>query len=121
VIFPERWQVAEHTFRPPWFHTNVMSEFMGLIFGRYDAKEEGFESGGASLHNSMFPHGPDAMAFEQATSAELKPSKLENTLAFMFESRLPQHPTPYALSLDTLQDDYVECWSSLRKYFNGKP
>jgi homogentisate 1,2-dioxygenase len=121
VIFPERWQVAEHTFRPPWYHVNIMSEFMGLIFGRYDAKEEGFLPGGASLHNSMLPHGPDAMAFEQASKAELKPVKLENTLAFMFESRLPQHPTPYALALKTLQTDYAECWSGLRKHFNGKP
>ena len=121
VIFPERWQVAEHTFRPPWYHMNVMSEFMGLIFGRYDAKEEGFAPGGMSLHNSMLPHGPDAMAFEQASNGDLKPVKLENTLAFMFESCLPQHPTPYALALETLQDDYAECWSGLRKRFDGKP
>jgi homogentisate 1,2-dioxygenase len=121
VIFSERWQVAEHTFRPPWYHMNVMSEFMGLIYGRYDAKEEGFAPGGASLHNSMLPHGPDAMAFEQASNTELKPSKLENTLAFMFESRLTQHPTPYALQLDTLQQDYAKCWSGLRKRFDGRP
>lgn len=121
VIFPERWQVAEHTFRPPWYHMNVMSEFMGLIFGRYDAKEEGFTPGGMSLHNSMLPHGPDAMAFEQASNADLKPVKLESTLAFMFESCLPQHPTPYALALETLQEDYADCWSGLRKRFDGKP
>jgi homogentisate 1,2-dioxygenase len=120
VIFPERWQVAEHTFRPPWFHTNVMSEFMGLIFGAYDAKPEGFLPGGASLHNAMLPHGPDAAAFEAATHAELRPAKLENTLAFMFETRLPQHPTDYALALETLQDDYPDCWSGLKKHFDGK-
>jgi homogentisate 1,2-dioxygenase len=121
VIFPERWQVAEHTFRPPWYHMNVMSEFMGLIFGRYDAKEEGFAPGGASLHNSMLPHGPDATAFRQASIADLTPVKLENTLAFMFESRLPQHATSYALTLETLQEDYAECWSGLRKQFDGRP
>jgi homogentisate 1,2-dioxygenase len=121
VIFSDRWQVAEHTFRPPWYHMNVMSEFMGLIYGRYDAKEEGFAPGGASLHNSMLPHGPDAKAFDQASTADLKPMKLENTLAFMFESRLPQHPTPYALALETLQRDYAECWSGLRKNFDGRP
>ncbi|WP_424363642.1 homogentisate 1,2-dioxygenase [Methylocystis parvus] len=121
VIFPERWQVAEDTFRPPWFHMNVMSEFMGLIFGAYDAKPEGFAPGGMSLHNAMLPHGPDAAAFAAATRAELRPSKLENTLAFMFETRLPQHPTDYALSLDTLQPDYADCWSGLPKLFTSKP
>ena len=85
VIFPERWQVAEHTFRPPWYHVNVMSEFMGLILGQYDAKPKGFAPGGMSLHNAMMPHGPDAEAFDRATRAELKPERLANTLAFMFE------------------------------------
>jgi homogentisate 1,2-dioxygenase len=121
VIFPERWQVAEGTFRPPWFHMNVMSEFMGLIFGAYDAKPESFAPGGMSLHNAMLPHGPDAAAFAAATQAELRPSKLENTLAFMFETRLPQHPTDYALSLETLQPDYADCWSALPKLFTPNP
>ena len=119
VIFPERWQVAEHTFRPPWYHTNLMSEFMGLIKGRYDAKPEGFEPGGMSLHSAMMPHGPDANAFEQASQGELTPSKLADTLAFMFESRLPQYPTPYAMTLETLQKDYADCWSGLRRRFDG--
>lgn len=121
VIFPERWQVAEHTFRPPWYHINVMSEFMGLIFGRYDAKPEGFAPGGMSLHNCMLPHGPDAKAFAQAADAELQPEKLTDTLAFMFETRLPQHPTSYAASLATLQEDYADCWSGLKKRFDGTP
>ncbi len=121
VIFPERWQVAEDTFRPPWFHLNAMSEFMGLIFGAYDAKPEGFAPGGVSLHNAMLPHGPDADAVAAASRAPSTPAKLEDTLAFMFETRLPQHPTDYALSLDTLQKDYVECWSALPKRFDGTP
>ncbi|WP_036286003.1 homogentisate 1,2-dioxygenase [Methylocystis sp. ATCC 49242] len=121
VIFPERWQVAEHTFRPPWYHINVMSEFMGLIHGRYDAKPEGFLPGGASLHNCMLPHGPDAAAFAQASKAGLKPEKLAGSLAFMFESRLPQHPTRYAATLPVLQHDYADCWSALRKNFDGTP
>jgi homogentisate 1,2-dioxygenase len=121
VIFPERWQVAENTFRPPWFHMNVMSEFMGLIFGAYDAKPEGFAPGGMPLHNAMLPHGPNAAAFAAATQAELRPSKLENMLAFMFETRLSQHPTDYALSLTTLQRDYADCWSGLPKSFSTKP
>jgi homogentisate 1,2-dioxygenase len=100
---------------------NVMSEFMGLIFGAYDAKLDGFTPGGMSLHNAMLPHGPDARAFEQATNAELAPAKLENTLAFMFETRMPQHPTDYALTLATLQADYAECWSGLTKRFDGNP
>ena len=121
AIFSERWQVAEHTFRPPWYHVNVMSEFMGLVRGRYDAKPKGFAPGGMSLHNAMTPHGPDAAAFDRATRAELKPERLADTLAFMFESRLPQHLTPYAAELATLQEDYADCWSGFRKRFNGAP
>ncbi len=103
VIFPERWSVAENTFRPPWYHRNIMSEFMGLVYGVYDAKPEGFAPGGMSLHNTMLPHGPDAAAFEQASNAELKPVKLKNTLAFMFETRFRQRVTHYAATLATLQ------------------
>lgn len=118
VIFPERWSVSEHTFRPPWYHMNIMSEFMGLIHGVYDAKEEGFLPGGMSLHNCMLPHGPDLDAFDKAGSADLKPHKLENTLAFMFETRFPQHLTNYAARLETLQDDYTSCWDGLEKRFS---
>jgi homogentisate 1,2-dioxygenase len=121
VIFPERWAVAEHSFRPPWYHMNIMSEFMGLIYGQYDAKPDGFVPGGVSLHNCMLPHGPDATAFHKASTVELKPHKLENTLAFMFETRYPQHLTSYAANLETLQADYIDCWKGLDKSFNGRP
>lgn len=121
VIFPPRWMVAEHTFRPPWYHRNIMSEFMGLIKGQYDAKEKGFVPGGISLHNMMLPHGPDAFGYEKATRAELKPVKLEDTMAFMFETRFPQHVTRFAAMSSTLQDDYIDCWSGLKKRFNGTP
>jgi len=121
VIFPPRWVVAEDTFRPPYFHRNIMSEFMGLIHGIYDAKEGGgFEPGGCSLHNCMSPHGPDAEAFGKASEAELKPVYQDNTLAFMFESRFIMHPTAYALETDTLQKDYYECWQDMPKLFNTK-
>jgi homogentisate 1,2-dioxygenase len=119
VIFPERWAVAENTFRPPWYHRNIMSEFMGLVYGVYDAKPEGFVPGGMSLHNQMLPHGPDADAFNHASSVELKPVKLSNTLAFMFETRLRQRVTKYAAELETLQHDYVDCWSGLEKRFDA--
>ena len=119
VIFPERWAVAEHTFRPPWYHMNIMSEFMGLIYGIYDAKPEGFVPGGMSLHNCMLPHGPDKAAYDQATKSELRPVKLTNTLAFMFETRFPQHLTKFAAELETLQEDYAECWTPLAKKFTG--
>ncbi|RUU03029.1 homogentisate 1,2-dioxygenase, partial [Mesorhizobium sp. USDA-HM6] len=121
VIFPPRWLVAENTFRPPWYHRNIMSEFMGLIHGQYDAKEEGFVPGGISLHNQMLAHGPDASGFEKATRADLKPVKLDNTMAFMFETRFPQMLTRYAAELDTLQENYVDCWADLKKRFNGTP
>lgn len=119
VIFPERWMVAENTFRPPWYHRNVMSEFMGLIEGQYDAKEKGFVPGGMSLHNMMLPHGPDTFGFEKASNGDLEPYKLSNTMAFMFETRYPQHLTEYGGSLDTVQEDYTECWTGLKKRFNG--
>jgi homogentisate 1,2-dioxygenase len=120
VIFPERWLVAENTFRPPWYHRNIMSEFMGLVYGVYDAKPEGFLPGGISLHNQMLPHGPDSDAFEHASNGELKPVKLANALAFMFETRFRQRVTQYAASLETLQPDYVDCWSGLNKHFDPK-
>jgi homogentisate 1,2-dioxygenase len=120
VIFPERWQVAENTFRPPWYHRNIMSEFMGLVYGVYDAKPEGFVPGGMSLHNQMLPHGPDSDAFEHASNVELKPVKLTNTLAFMFETRFRQRVTKFAAELPTRQDDYIDCWNGLKKHFNGK-
>lgn len=119
VIFPPRWMVAEHTFRPPWFHRNMMNEFMGLIFGQYDAKAEGFVPGGASLHNCMSGHGPDAETFERASSAALKPQYLDNTLAFMFETQLVVRPTRFALETRNLQHEYYECWQGLKKHFNS--
>ncbi len=118
VIFPERWMVAEDTFRPPWYHRNYMSEYMGLILGQYDAKEEGFVQGGGSLHNQMSAHGPDLEGFTKATNAELKPEKYEDTLAFMFESRYIIRPTKFAMETDALQSDYHECWQGLKKQFN---
>jgi homogentisate 1,2-dioxygenase len=120
VIFPERWQVAEHSFRPPWYHMNIMSEFMGLIFGQYDAKAKGFAPGGMSLHNCMLPHGPDREAFDKGSAGELKPQKLENTLAFMFETRYPQQVTEYAAKLPELQTNYADCWLGLQKQFDPK-
>ena len=117
VIFPDRWLVAENTFRPPWFHRNFMSEFMGLVFGQYDAKEEGFVAGGASLHNQMSAHGPDAEAFQKASNAELKPQKLSGTMAFMFESRYIIRPTRFAMETAELQHEYFEVWQGLPNNF----
>src|SRR6202522_4344884 len=119
VIFPPRWLVAEHTFRPPWFHRNMMNEFMGLIYGEYDAKAEGFLPGGASLHNCMSGHGPDSETFERASAAELKPHYIGGTLAFMFETRLPVRPTRFALEEKILQHEYYECWQTLKKNFQS--
>jgi homogentisate 1,2-dioxygenase len=117
VIFPPRWLVAEDTFRPPWYHRNIMSEFMGLVHGQYDAKPEGFKPGGASLHNCMVPHGPDADAFDKASSTDLAPHKLDNTLAFMFESRWCFRPTEFALNAGALDSRYAECWADLQDRF----
>ena len=119
VIFPPRWMVMENTFRPPWFHRNLMSEFMGLVLGEYDAKPGGFKPGGASLHNCMVPHGPDEEAFDKATNADLKPHKLDNTLAFMFESRYRFIPTNFALKSPALDTDYADCWAGLKDQFKA--
>ena len=121
VLFRERWLVAENSFRPPWYHKNVMSEMMGNIYGIYDAKPKGFVPGGMSLHNCMLPHGPDRNAFEGASNAALKPEKLEETMSFMFETRFPQHLTEWAAKNAPLQDDYIDCWASLDKKFDGTP
>ncbi|MBX2883169.1 MAG: homogentisate 1,2-dioxygenase [Granulosicoccus sp.] len=121
VVFKERWMTMEDTFRPPWYHKNIMSEFMGNIYGQYDAKPEGFVPGGISLHNMMLPHGPDNDAFEAASRAELIPHKLDNTLSFMFETRFPQHLTQYAAKDAPLQNNYIDCWSDLEKKFDGTP
>ncbi len=110
VIFPPRWMVAEHTFRPPWFHRNVMSELMGLIHGVYDGKAEGFLPGGISIHNCMSAHGPDLATYEKASTAELKPHKIQDTLAFMWESRYVFRPTKAALGAPQLQKNYDKVW-----------
>ncbi len=119
VIFPPRWMVAERTFRPPYFHRNVMSEWMGLVHGAYDAKAVGFVPGGSSLHNCLTGHGPDAETFEKASGVELKPHYIADTLAIMFESRYPFAPTAFAVEGGLLQPDYVQCWQGLPKNFKG--
>jgi homogentisate 1,2-dioxygenase len=121
VLFRDRWMVAEQSFRPPWYHKNIMSELMGNIYGIYDAKPKGFVPGGMSLHNCMLPHGPDRQAFEGASNAVLKPEKLEETMSFMFETRFPQHLTEFAARVAPLQDDYIDCWTTLEKKFDGTP
>ncbi len=120
VIFPPRWLVAQDTFRPPWFHRNVASEFMGLVHGVYDAKAGGFAPGGASLHNCMSGHGPDAETFDKASAADLsKPHVITDTMAFMFETRAVIRPTAQALVLPELQQDYWQCWQGLKKNFRA--
>ena len=118
VIFPPRWLVAQDTFRPPWFHRNIASEFMGLVHGAYDAKAEGFSPGGASLHNSMTGHGPDAATFEKASNADLsRPDVVKDTMAFMFESRHVIRPAAQALDAAHRQKDYQACWQGLKRNF----
>jgi len=119
VIFPPRWLVAQDTFRPPWFHRNIASEFMGLVHGAYDAKAEGFVPGGCSLHNSMSAHGPDAATFEKASHSDLSnPDVITDTMAFMLETRAVIRPTSHALASGQLQADYWRCWQGLKKNFN---
>jgi len=123
VIFPPRWLAMEQTFRPPWFHRNIASEFMGLISGLYDAKHEGFVPGGGSLHNCMSGHGPDGETFERALVADTStPQRISDGLAFMFETRLPLKPTRFAMEAAQLQPEYFRCWQGLRKRFTpGTP
>jgi homogentisate 1,2-dioxygenase len=121
VLFRERWMVAEHSFRPPWYHKNIMSELMGNIYGVYDAKPKGFAPGGMSLHNCMLPHGPDRNAFEHGSNEPMQPHFQAETMSFMFETRFPQHLTEWAAGHAPLQDDYIDCWDSLEKKFDGTP
>jgi homogentisate 1,2-dioxygenase len=117
VLFAPRWLVGEDTFRPPWFHRNVMSEYMGLVTGEYDAKAAGFVPGGGSLHNTFASHGPDADTYTRAATAELSPQKLERTLAFMLESRWTIQPTAQAMNAPFRQPDYDAVWSGLTRHF----
>ncbi|MEC8820746.1 MAG: homogentisate 1,2-dioxygenase domain-containing protein, partial [Pseudomonadota bacterium] len=119
VIFPPRWMVAENTFRPPWYHRNVMSEYMGLIKGQYDAKPDGFVPGGSSLHNSMSPHGPEAAVFEKASQAELVPDHNQGSIAFMLESRYIIQPTQWAMDTPLRQTNYIDCWKDIKKQFGS--
>lgn len=120
VIFPPRWLVAEHTFRPPYYHRNCMSEFMGLIYGGYEAKADGFLPGGASLHSCMTPHGPDTKTFEAtiARGKDAGPFRITNTMAFMFESCLMPRICPWALDSPSIDHDYYQCWVGLRSHFS---
>ena len=121
AIFPPRWLVAENTFRPPWFHRNIASEFMGLVHGAYDAKAGGFVPGGASLHNCMSGHGPDAASFDKASMADTsKSDHIIDTMAFMFETRAVIRPTQQAMESPPLQRDYHLCWQGLKKNFGEK-
>jgi homogentisate 1,2-dioxygenase len=117
VIFPARWQVAEDTFRPPWFHRNYMNEYMGLIRGTYDAKATGFLPGGGSLHSRMSAHGPDAETTRRALAADLRPERAADTLAFMLETSNVICPSQNAMRLQQLQRDYDSCWNGLEKTF----
>ncbi|MGA3155995.1 MAG: homogentisate 1,2-dioxygenase [Steroidobacteraceae bacterium] len=121
VIFPPRWLAMENTFRPPWYHRNIACEFMGLVHGIYDAKADGFLPGGASLHNCMTGHGPDAETFERASAANTtQPHRIADTMAFMFETRAVIRPTHFALQSPLRQADYAKCWSTLRSHFDPK-
>jgi len=121
VVFPPRILAMQDTFRPPWFHRNIASEFMGLVRGVYDAKAEGFSPGGASMHNCMSGHGPDAETFEKASRADLsRPDVIKDTMAFMFETRFVWRPTAHALASAELQGDYYRCWQGLQKHFDPR-
>lgn len=119
VIFPPRWAVQEDTFRPPYYHRNCMSEYMGLICGEYEAKKEGFVPGGASLHSCMTPHGPDATTYEKAVNAKLVPERVaDGTMAFMFESSLMFRVSEYGMECEELQEDYMKAWRPLKSARN---
>jgi homogentisate 1,2-dioxygenase len=121
VIFPPRWLVGENTFRPPWYHRNVMSEFMGLVLGQYDTRAEGFLPGGATLHNAFTPHGADGDTYEKHAHAALTPAKLEHTMTFMFETCHVLRTTPFALQAPELQQDYWRVWQGIQRHFARQP
>jgi homogentisate 1,2-dioxygenase len=123
VVFQKRFMVAENTFRPPYFHRNTMAEFMGNIYGDYDAKSGGFEPGCSSLHSPMTPHGPETKATEKAMHEDLKPVKYKDTMSFMFEScyllRIANdaYVTESSVQVD---HEYNNCWNDMKIYFDPK-
>lgn len=117
VIFPPRWAVAENTFRPPWYHRNTMSEFMGNICGVYEGKKKGFQAGGMSLHNQMVAHGPDIGTFEAGSSTPSEPLQIKDSLSFMFESRYTFKVSEWASQHPSLQADYRDCWQALPRNY----
>ncbi len=119
VVFAPRWLVGQDTFRPPWYHLNAMSEFMGLLYGVYDARPKGFLPGGASLHNCMIPHGPSPESFEAASEHDLSPQHIDGGISFMFESRYPYRITDHAMNGGALQKDYPADWQRLKRQFTG--
>lgn len=119
VIFPPRWMVANHTFRPPYFHRNYMNELMGLIHGVYDAKKDGFIPGGVSIHNCMTPHGPDCFSYEKGATQELQP-EFTDSLAFMFETKELWQPTEQAINHNSLQKEYIKCWDGFKDNFTDR-
>lgn len=119
VIFPARWMVAEHSFRPPYFHRNAMSEFMGLIYGQYDAKNEEFAPGGASIHNAWVPHGPDRDTVLQQIDGKTQPEYFDKGLAFMLETCHIWQPTVSAFAHPSRQPHYQQCWQNMPRYFKA--
>jgi homogentisate 1,2-dioxygenase len=118
MVLPERWVVAEHTFRPPGFHRNSVAEFLSIVYGKHDSKNSSFGPGGASLHNNWAPHGPDIPTFDRGRTATLEPQKIENSLVFMIESRFPLRVTAAGLAAPERQADYTECWKGFQKSFD---
>ncbi len=117
ALIPDRWSVAMNTFRPPPFHRNVASEFVGLVRGTYVGKAEGFTPGCSSLHNCMSGHGPDTEAFEHGSTASEEPQYLADTLTIVFETQLVIKPTKFALETELLERDYYRHWQGLKKNF----
>jgi homogentisate 1,2-dioxygenase len=129
VIFPPRWMVMEHSFRPPWYHRNCMCEYMGMIYGVYDAKSggsgkkgekptTGFVPGGGSLHSPMQAHGPDHGAYSKAMAVDLKPHFFDGGLAFMFETKYTLKLTAWAASAENRDVEYHKTWASLPRRFD---
>ena len=123
VVFKQRFMVAENTFRPPYYHRNIMTEFMGNIYGEYDAKPSGgFEPGCSSLHSPMTPHGPESSVFEKASTAELEPVKYKDTMSFMFESCFVLRIANSAIGstgVPVEDEKYHDCWKGFQNHFNS--
>jgi homogentisate 1,2-dioxygenase len=117
LVFSGRWEVAEHTFRPPYYHRNVATEFSYIV--ALPEPYSGFEKGAYFLSPSMTPHGISGRAHRQALEADDAPRRLpDGSIWVMFETALGLRLTPWAMASGNRDDAYHELWTDMPATFS---